>query len=508
MLWAHYAQDETFETQKKELKEAVKLADEAVQAAGHRYVRGAQLALGNASEDLAWLAAESPEKNYARAIVAFRRMNAGFSKDPQSSISEARCYYRIVVQSRLAPTFFNDLDSETRKGLNPVTLKMDREQLMRESVRILDGVNFGDRFQVEACYYAAKVLRYLATVDYRRRGETEAPGGPDECLEKFKDAWKLADTLKLPNRSTYLFELVRYPLDKIPRSKDSFDEVAKSFADWTQVVRDGDFPQQTKTDWEIYGKTIQGVLSKGPQEEVTMKSCQSRISVCNEILDGATQPGLAARIEILMHRAIYRDAIGEFSDAREDYLMLAKLAYDASSSAKFRANAAMMSYLDVINGGKSTEQQISGLTECWDSAESAAKLAETEPSPQDVKGQIAMMLASLYSGQQDHNQACNYAPEAVAAYDRYNKMLLSDPTSSKEKLAEAATNLAQAVALRGRFFQAACVSLTEKPDQDFESEDTRKLLKAAFEWLDTMERNAAQNALHELLKPRYEALPQ
>jgi tetratricopeptide (TPR) repeat protein len=87
------------------------------------------LALGNAYEDLAWIVREEPEKNYAKAIEAFKNASNQTLLSGIASCSLARCYYKMVVDGGVDPLVLNDPKLDTKEKV-----LVECERLLKEAV--------------------------------------------------------------------------------------------------------------------------------------------------------------------------------------------------------------------------------------------------------------------------------------------------------------------------------------------------------------------------------------
>ncbi len=154
------------------------------------------LALGNAYEDLAWLAEKDPKENYKRAIDNFREAAKLNPLLAQPYCSIGRCYYRALVDTCLDP---------------PDLGKRDAEAVYDECVDNLTQAIQRQNDLVEA--YAS-----LGSINQRRAGDLYANDEKKakkcflEADENCLKAKNLAEKQDLPHRAFYVITWAEFPL--------------------------------------------------------------------------------------------------------------------------------------------------------------------------------------------------------------------------------------------------------------------------------------------------------
>ena len=166
---------------KKELLEkSIKNAQQAVEIEKDKaYPDYAYTALGNAFEDIAWLAGEEPEKNYLAAIDAFEQAINKNPSAPDPLIGRARCFYKALSDTKLDPKFLN----------------RTREEALQAAINDLQ--------------QAKQLKPGLVEPDLWMGKANQQMGKFAEADEVLAAAVKLAEEQKLPERSMYIAEWIR-----------------------------------------------------------------------------------------------------------------------------------------------------------------------------------------------------------------------------------------------------------------------------------------------------------
>ncbi|MCC7087324.1 MAG: serine/threonine protein kinase [Pirellulales bacterium] len=162
------------------LEQAVAVAEEAVALEKDQaYPDYAYTALGNALEDLAWIANVEPEKNYQAAIDAFAAAIESNPASPDPWIGRARCYYKAIADSKLDPKF----------------LQRTTEEAFQSAISDLEQAKQLNAALVEPYLWLGKANQQL--------------GKFAEADAAFATAAGLAEKQHLPEWTIYLFDWTR-----------------------------------------------------------------------------------------------------------------------------------------------------------------------------------------------------------------------------------------------------------------------------------------------------------
>jgi len=165
---ANDVRDVTFESQSRDLHQALADAQEAAtlfkkvgQVADGRQPEEPDLALGNAYEDLAWIADEDAPANYGRAIEAFQNARRKEGLGGRAEVSVGRCYYRIGVQSGFEAKDYNSKAMLQALGIDASPEKA--RDLAEIELSGADPFDLGDAAQAE--FYLADLLSAKSMFD-------------------------------------------------------------------------------------------------------------------------------------------------------------------------------------------------------------------------------------------------------------------------------------------------------------------------------------------------------
>ena len=183
--------------QSSDLKQAVALAELAA-SLDQGNPDFPDLALGNAYEDLAWKSKVEPERNYKKAVAAFHAAKNKKRFPAAAMCSLARCYYKIVVESRLSAGLLNDWGLATR------------DQVLAESKRLL-----AKRHRL-----ATRFCRSLALPGVHPPA-SRAIRSADQCFEAAK---MHAKKQQRPNRVACAELWARFPLADASRTPEQRHE--------------------------------------------------------------------------------------------------------------------------------------------------------------------------------------------------------------------------------------------------------------------------------------------
>lgn len=187
--------DEWLNAARKHADRAVALPKNPKYQADYPY-----LALGNAYEDLAWLAEVDPEKNYLEAINAFREAAKQRLYPAQASTSIGRCYCRALME-----TF-----------VKPEALELANKEAVLDAAdkACVDALK-ADANQAEASLNRALIAGQKALIAGQRSQWTQADeyyGQADKYYEQAKEWASSPDHPMYRYRLMYIAQWVRFPL--------------------------------------------------------------------------------------------------------------------------------------------------------------------------------------------------------------------------------------------------------------------------------------------------------
>jgi serine/threonine protein kinase/tetratricopeptide (TPR) repeat protein len=259
---------------KDHLLKAVEAAEEAVKTE-KVYTDYAQVALGNALEDLGWLVGEKPEENFAAAIRAFSEaINSNLaSADPW--VSRARCYYRAMVDAKIDPKVLDR--NSTEEVLQAAIADLQQARQLNENL-------------IEPNLWLGKAYQQI--------------GKFKEADEALTETARLAEEQKLPERALYLAEWARSALANQSLSDAERSKVVRDRAEKLKAAPDVGGMSSAKQAALLIGNTL--VAEKNWTE--ALKEYDSALADLDKLpidkLDSSKGDG--ADVSLLLARAFCR----------------------------------------------------------------------------------------------------------------------------------------------------------------------------------------------------------
>ncbi len=193
---ANFEKDPTGEKQTEYLNLAVQYAQRAEQLES-RYPDYVHLALGNAYEDLAWLAEKDSPENYCRSIHAFSTALKLYPLSAQALCNRGRCQYRYAADTRLDAKHLRE--SELLQSLDPKYAAMqDLDAVVDASKSDFQEALKLDPGMIEAYYFSAMAHQFQSR-----------PAEADALYLQAKDR---AVATEHPHRASYIAMWAAFPL--------------------------------------------------------------------------------------------------------------------------------------------------------------------------------------------------------------------------------------------------------------------------------------------------------
>ncbi|MHC4400065.1 MAG: serine/threonine-protein kinase [Planctomycetota bacterium] len=208
------------------------------------------LALGNAYEDLAWLAEENQETNFRLAITAFERAFSESKKDSvrgRVKLSQGRCYYRILEYNHQVDPDL-DLGAILPANLQGKEMAEHSREALTAAIEYLEKAQGREHLLAEAYRFRSKLNRLQGMsaetdADRAKAQEYESAAQSDSPVSGKSQA--LNDARALFGKQSY-----REALDRLEEVVPDIRQASQSDADLLVLMVDCLLTMKSREDLE------------------------------------------------------------------------------------------------------------------------------------------------------------------------------------------------------------------------------------------------------------------